>query len=184
MVVVVVVSDVGAGGSFNEWLTFGLPLYHPIPTMPEHLRQKQRLLLKAWDSDLMGNDMIGTEPPQQPRFALQSCQSSDDKGVHVTDDASVCSCGTLAAAAAAAGSFDSGGSDDPERLLDVDQLLTEALARGGTDAGGSGASGRRCIIPPSFFRCSARLLALLSLSLPSSRTVLLYIYNISVCLRW
>eukprot|EP01048_Picozoa_sp_COSAG05_P016892 COSAG05_NODE_2235_length_3357_cov_13.339779_2_plen_156_part_00 len=30
--------NAGRGGSFNQWLKFELPLFHPIPTMPDHVR--------------------------------------------------------------------------------------------------------------------------------------------------
>ena len=52
------------GGSFNEWLAFkNVELYHPIPTqdVPIKQRQRQRLLLKAWDSDMFtASDLIGS----------------------------------------------------------------------------------------------------------------------------
>lgn len=50
----------GTNGSFNEWLVFDLELFYAIPTMPASLRQPQRLVLKAWDSDLLGSDLIGS----------------------------------------------------------------------------------------------------------------------------
>ena len=49
-------------GSFNQWIRFkDLQLYHPVPTISPKQRQRQRLLLKAWDADTFtADDLIGS----------------------------------------------------------------------------------------------------------------------------